>query len=172
MRKTVTRVAGEISSYTRVSKMTAGHDVPRRFLTVTALLFLCFSVFSCGIYDIDEALKAPYNLSMTPEELKFYGDDEALLEGYNLWYKESEQDLYKRCERDGLLTSPTVVKTGEATSLYTIDINRLSPQDSSKSFYDINTTDNTEFYFAVSSYGTGMAESGKAAFGLWPSGAQ
>ena len=137
---------------------------------VTALLYL--SLCSCGIYDIDDALQAPTGLYMTLENLNFTGEDEALLEGYNLWYRESAGDIYKRCEYSGLLTTPTIVKTGEATSLYTVGIELLSPQDSNDSFADIYTESGTMFYFAVSSYGTGMAESGKAGFGYWPSGVE
>jgi hypothetical protein len=145
----------------------------RHFLLVRSLaavffMLLCLFVCSCGIYDIDAALMAPYNLYMTLENLKFYGDDEALLEGYNLWYKESSGVIYKRCEYEGMLTTPTIAKTGEATSLYTVDIGLLSPQDSNYSFKDLGVA----YYFAVSAYGTGMAESGKAGFGLWPDGAQ
>jgi hypothetical protein len=145
----------------------------RHFLLVRSLaavffMLLCLFLCSCGLYDIDAALMAPYGLSMTLGNLIFYGDDEALLEGYNLWYKESSGVFYTRCEYEGMLPTPTIAKTGEATSLYTVDIGLLSPQDSKDSFKDLGIS----YYFAVSAYGTGMAESGKAEFGLWPYGAQ
>ncbi|MBN2322633.1 MAG: hypothetical protein JXQ30_02765 [Spirochaetes bacterium] len=149
-------------------KSKKGNLFGKRLLAAVSVILPCMFLCSCGIYDVDEALQAPYNLSMTREILKFYGDDEALLEGYNLWYKESSGVIYLRCEYDGMLTTPTIAKTGEATSLYTVDIGLLSPQDSNYSFKDLGGA----YYFAVSAYGTGMAESGKAGFGLWPDGVE
>ncbi len=149
------------------------HLLRDRSRAVVFIVLLCMFLCSCGIYDIDAALQPPYDLYMTQEDLYFTGDDEPLLEGYNLWYKENSGDIYKLCEYDGMLTTPTIDKTGESTSIYTVDIGLLSPQDSNDSFEEININEPwKKFYFAVSAYGTGMAESGKAGFGLWPDGVQ
>jgi hypothetical protein len=131
---------------------------------IPVVLMLSFLLVSgCGIYAFDEALMAPYNLSMGLEELTFYGDDEEFLEGYNLWYKESLLDTYQRCWYDAELNTPTIPKKGGATEEYIVDMTLLSPLGG-KSFSEIGSS----FYFAVSAYGEGIAESGKAEFGLWP----
>ena len=122
----------------------------------------------CGIYAIDAALLPPYNLSNTIDSLTFYGDDEALLQGYNVWYKEETGNFYIRCYYNDALNTPTINKEIGATVIYTVDLNYLKPQDDGRSFYDINYIDSKKFYFAVSAYGTGIGESGKAAFPLWP----
>ncbi|HUT65275.1 MAG TPA: hypothetical protein VMZ05_03895 [Spirochaetota bacterium] len=123
----------------------------------------------CGIYAIDAALMAPYNLTNTTDSLSFYGDDEALLQGYNVWYKEETGYFYKRCYYYNELNTPTIDKEIGATVIYTVDLQDLYPQEDKKSFYEINYNDKLKkFYFAVSAYGTGIAESGKAAFPRWP----
>ena len=129
---------------------------------------LIFFVSGCGIYEIDTALMAPYNLSNTTDTLTFYGDDEPLLDGYNLWYKEESDTFYLRCYYYDVLETPTIDKElGEAVQ-YTVDLHNLYPQVDDRSFYDINFEDDKKFYFAVSAYGTGIAESGKVAFPRWP----
>ena len=129
---------------------------------------LIFFASGCGIYEIDTALMAPYNLSNTTDTLTFYGDDEPLLDGYNLWYKEESGTFYLRCYYYEMLNTPTIDKElGEAVQ-YTVDLKNLYPQDDDRSFYDINFEEGKKFYFAVSAYGIGIAESGKAAFLRWP----
>jgi hypothetical protein len=128
---------------------------------------------SCGIYAIDRVLKAPYGLSISDIYLVFWGENEDDLQGYNLWYKKKENELYKRCVLKGGVSTPTPTipkKTGQ-TEKYTVSTEDYSPQDSVESFKDINTNEGTTFYFAVSSYpylDRNIAESGKAEFGLWP----
>ena len=128
----------------------------------------------CGIYAIDAALLPPYNLSNTTDSLSFYGDDEALLpsqelKGYNLWYKEDAGDFYKRCNYNDAPKTPTIDKEIGATVIYTVYLQDLYPQDDNRSFSEINGDDNLKkCYFAVSAYGTGIEESGKAAFPRWP----
>ena len=122
----------------------------------------------CGIYAIDAALLPPYNLSNTTDSLSFYGDDEALLQGYNVWYKEETGDFYMRCYYYNELNTPTIDKEIGATVIYTVDLHYLFPQDDNRSFYDLYSDDSKKFYFAVSAYGTGIEESGKAAFPRWP----
>lgn len=136
---------------------------------IPVVLMLSFLLVSgCGIYAFDLALMAPYNLSIGLDELTFYGDDEELLDGYNLWYKEGPLDTYERCYYDTKLNTPTILKKGGAADQYTVDMKLLSPLGGD-SFREIYDDDNeTTFYFAVSAYGTGIAESGKAGFGLWP----
>ena len=141
-----------------------------------ALLYICIilsgiitiCLTGCGIYAIDTALLAPYNLSNTTDSLMFYGDDEPLLLGYNLWYKEDTGDFYVRCYYYGELKTPTIDRQAGATVQYTVDLHFLYPQDDGRSFYEIYDQDSRKFYFAVSAYGTGIEESGKAAFPLWP----
>jgi hypothetical protein len=143
-------------------------NLKRCSLVLSTLLALSILLISgCGIYAIDEALKAPYNLSQGLLELTFYGDDEDHLTGYNLWYKESEYDFYQRCYYDTELNTPTIPKKGGSTEEYTVTITLLSPLGG-KSFSEIHSDEGSSFYFAVSAYGVGIAESGKAEFGLWP----
>ena len=130
---------------------------------------------SCGIYTIDKALKAPYNVHQDTLKLYFTGDDEAGLLGYNIWYKVDTLDLYKRCDidfdgdSDGDFRVPTIDKNGASTFEYSVDVGDLYPQDlAGGSFLNIYDEYNTKFYFAVSAYGTGVAESGKAEFEIWP----
>jgi hypothetical protein len=136
---------------------------------IPVVLILSFLLVSgCGIYTIDEALKAPYNLSIGLDELTFYGDDdEELLDGYNLWYKENFLDTYERCWYNEELNTPTIPKEWGVGDKYTVDMMLLSPLGD-ESFSDIHDNKGSTFYFAVSAYGTGIAESGKAGFGLWP----
>jgi len=122
----------------------------------------------CGIYAIDAALMPPHSLSYTTDSLTFYGDDEALLQGYNLWYKDETGYYYTRCYYYDELKTPTIDKEIGATVKYTVDLDFLSPQDDGRSFYEINYNDSKKFYFAVSACGTGIEESGKAAFLRWP----
>jgi hypothetical protein len=127
---------------------------------------------SCGIYAIDRALKAPYGPSISDIYLKFYGDNEDDLQGYNLWYKKEANDLYKRFSlKDGSIPTPTIIKKAGQTEQYTISTDDYSPQDSNQSFKEINDLNGTKFYFAVSSYpylDRNIAESGKTEFGIWP----
>lgn len=135
---------------------------------IPVVLMLSFLLVSgCGIYAFDLALMAPYNLSIGLDELTFYGDDEELLDGYNLWYKEGPLDTYERCYYDTELNTPTILKKGGAADQYTVNMTLLSPLGD-KSFSEIHFNEGSTFYFAVSAYGTGIAESGKAGFGLWP----
>jgi hypothetical protein len=138
--------------------------------TAASALFalLLAAVAACGIYDVDDALMAPYNGYMTPETLNFTGDDEPLLDGYNLWYRIEPDEPYQRCWYNNELHTPTIDKTGKATDQYTVAISLLSPQDSNYSFVELHDKEGTYFYFAVSSYGSGIAESGKLDFGRWP----
>ena len=142
-----------------------------RVISMKVLLpgVLLLFISGCGLYTIDAALKAPYNLSFTQETLTFYGDDEALLLGYNLWYKEDAEDFFMKCYYNDALTTPTIDKEAGATVMYTVDLKVLEPQDENKSFYEIHSSDNSRtFYFAVSAYGTAIEESGRAAFPKWP----
>ena len=135
---------------------------------------LVLSTTGCGLYAIDSALLPPYNLSNTADSLTFYGDDEplddeALLLGYNLWYKEETGYFYTKCNYNDAPKTPTIDKEAGATVKYTVYLSDLYPQDDDSSFYDINDdNDSKKFYFAVSAYGTGIEESGKAAFPRWP----
>ena len=139
------------------------------FISTSVCLILIF-LWGCGIYAIDKALKAPYNLNPPELALIFTGDNEDGLLGYNIWYKINEYEFYKRCYYKSAISTPTptITKTGEPIQEYTVSLNDLWPQDSSQNFVEINDTEGTKFYFAVSAYGTGVAESGKAEFGQWP----
>ena len=143
--------------------------------TATSLFLLLSSLSSCGIYAIDKALKAPYSPHMDTLKLYFTADDEANLLGYNIWYKVNAGDLYKRCDidydsdGDGDFRVPTIDKNGSGTMVYQVDVDDLYPQDlPGGSFLKIYEDNGTQFYFAVSSYGIGIAESGKTEFGRWP----
>ena len=146
-------------------------------LRIKQIICAAFSVciiltflLSCGLYAINIALKAPYNQYISDLDLKFTGDNEDNLEGYNLWYKKKEHELYKRFYYKGGLSTPTPTipkKTGQ-TEHYTVITDDYAPQDSIDSFNEISTNEGTKFYFAVSAYGTGAAESGKVEFGIWP----
>ena len=136
------------------------------FISTSVCLILIF-LWGCGIYAIDTALKAPYNLNPPDLALIFTGDNEDGLLGYNIWYKVNEYEFYQRCYYNKEMSTPTITKTGEPIKKYTVSLFELSPA-SIKNFVDINRTEGTTFYFAVSAYGTGVAESGKAEFGRWP----
>jgi hypothetical protein len=145
----------------------------RLIIGATAVAFLTLAFFwSCGIYAIDKALKAPYGLNISDLDLVFWGDNEDDLQGYNLWYKKNEYELYKRCvSKDGSTPTPTIPKKAGLTEKYTIITNDYTPQDSTESFNDLNKNENMTFYFAVSSYpylDRNVVESGKAEFGRWP----
>jgi hypothetical protein len=122
----------------------------------------------CGIYAIDTALLPPHSLSYTTDSLSFYGDDEALLQGYNVWYKGETDVFYTRCNYNNAPKTPTIDKEPGVTVKYTVYLSDLYPQDDDSSFYDLNRDESKKFYFAVSAYGTGIEESGKAAYPRWP----
>jgi hypothetical protein len=139
----------------------------------TSVCLILITLWGCGIYAIDKALQAPYGLSISDLDLVFWGDNEDDLEGYNLWYKKHEYELYKRCYYKGgsSTPTPTIQKKAGQTEKYTISTDEYAPQDSIESFNALNINDGTIFYFAVSSYpylDGNIAESGKAEFGRWP----
>jgi hypothetical protein len=155
------------------------------FLTgIIGLSLLSFSLIGCGIYATLDPLNPPFDQIQESETLTFSGfNTESYFAGYVLWYRESTTRPYRVCGYKNDIPFPTIPKgagsdivqsidkTGEdpPKTVFIVDIKDLYPQDNlNKSFVDLNSQEDLQFYIAVSAYGENDEESEKIEFGKWP----